>query len=421
MINQDYFRNKEITVIGLGRSGLACANLLSSAGAKVSVTEKEDNLQLRDYARKLDSSIRRELGGHSKEFIQARDLIVTSPGVEDDSPALVWARQMGIIVISEIECAWALCPASLIAITGTNGKTTTTTLIGKVLEESGRKAFTLGNIGIPFSAQVAGMQSEDFVSLEVSSFQLETIKSFKPAISVILNFSPDHLDRYPDIDAYLTAKSRIFMNQDAADYLVLNYDDVVVRGLARKSNAKVVYFDQKTHFNPNFAAVVAVASILGIDRNLCEDVFGRFPGLPHRLEQVAQFQQREFINDSKATNLDAVAFALKSIHSDVILIAGGKDKGSDYTRIKDLVRSKARSLIVIGEARNKIKQALGASLPVREASGLREAVEFAFQASRPGDCILLSPMCSSFDMFRNYEHRGEVFKKAVYELPCRLK
>ncbi len=416
MINQDYFKNKRVTVVGLGRSGFACAVLLHNIGAQVSITERGNSEQVATYAKQLPSAIKRELGRHTQEFIKERDLVVVSPGVDNKSQPLVWAKQFGIPIISEIECAWILCPGTVIAITGTNGKTTTATLIGKVLESAGKRVFTLGNIGTPFCAQVDEIRSQDFVSLEVSSFQLETIKSFKPKISIILNFKPDHLDRYANLSEYLSAKTRIFMNQDESDYLVLNYDDALVRGLIEEVSAKVVYFNGRTHSNPNFAAVIAVASILGIDASLCRGVFRSFGGLPHRLERVLIFKDREFINDSKATNLDATAFALLNTKNPVILIAGGKDKGTDYAEIQDLVCRRAKCLVLIGEAKHKIKQVYQARLPIIEASGLEEAVKLAFQKSRPGDCILFSPMCSSFDMFRNYEHRGEVFKKAVEEL-----
>ncbi len=416
MINQDYFKDKNITIVGLGRSGFACAGLLSKIGARVSVTEKNENSQVISLGRQLPSSISQEVGRHTLEFIQGRDLIVVSPGVDQDSQPLLWARQLGIPVISEIECAWHLCPARIIAITGTNGKTTTTTLIGRLLEAAGQEVFILGNIGTPFSAEVSRIQAHDFVSLEVSSFQLETIRTFKPKISVILNFSPDHLDRYPDLSKYLSAKSRIFMNQDESDYLVLNRDDPVIRNLAKESKAKVVYFDRGMHPNSNFAAVKAVASILGIDVNLCEDIFRTFTGLPHRLERVAEFESRDFINDSKATNPDATAFALHNISRPIILIAGGRDKGFDFSLIKDLICQRIKALILLGEAKDKIRQIFKMKLPITEASDLFQAVKSAFYQSQPEDCILFSPMCSSFDMFRDYEHRGEVFKEAVKSL-----
>ena len=416
MIGQDYFKNKNITIVGLGRSGFACARLLHSIGSRVSVTESNTNKQIQDYAQQLPGGIHIELGKHTREFIQDRDLIVTSPGVNDKSLPLVWAREFNIPIISEIEVAWSLCPAEVIAVTGTNGKTTTAYLIAKVLQAAGKKAYVLGNIGTPFSAYISQIKSQEVVSLEISSFQLETVRHFKPKISVILNFSPDHLDRYQDLSMYLSAKTRIFMNQDKSDYLVLNSNDPIVKDLANKAEAKVVYFDNKIHVNPNFAAVTAVASILGIDVQLCNQVFSSFSGMPHRLEKVAEIQNIEFINDSKATNANSTMFALSYIKKPIILIAGGKDKGIDYTLIKDLISNRLKALVLLGEARQKIRQAFEGSLKILEAGDLKQAVNIAFRESIPGDCVLLSPMCASFDMFNDYEHRGRVFKQAVYEL-----
>jgi len=436
LINQGYFKNKKITVVGLGRSGFACARLLYDIGAQVSITEKNESSQVIEYTQQLPSSISLEVGRHTPEFIQNRDLVVTSPGVDGRSQPLIWAKQFRIPVISELECAWVLCPARIVAITGTNGKTTTTTLIGHTLEAAGFKTFILGNIGTPFSSEVSNIESKDFVCLEVSSFQLETIKRFKPMISVILNFTPDHLDRYSNLSEYLTAKSRIFMNQDESDYLVLNYDDPIVRNLAKKSKAQVIYFgtrkptrgkthagyltkaegQRRMHSNLNFAAAQAVASILKIDKNLSENVFHKFQGLPHRLERVIELNQREFINDSKATNPDATAFALRNISRPIILIAGGRDKGLDFSVIRDLVYKRVKSLVLLGEAKDKIKKVFKMKLSITDACNLIEAVKSAYSQSEPGDSILFSPMCSSFDMFKDYEHRGEVFKEAVYGL-----
>jgi len=413
MINEDYFKNKNITVVGLGRSGFACARLLNNLNARVSVSEKNQDSQVMNYAEQLPASINLELGRHTLQFIKGRDLIVTSPGVDQRSQPLLWAKELGIPVISEIECAWMLCPAKIIAITGTNGKTTTTTLVGKVLEAAGYKTFILGNVGTPFSGQVSKMQASDFVCLEVSSFQLETINRFKPKISAILNFTPDHLDRYADLSEYLSAKSRIFMNQDESDYLVLNGQDPVVRDLAKKSKAKVIYFDSNMHSNLNFSAVKTIASVLLISMDLCEHVLGSFAGLPHRLERIVEFKNREFINDSKATNPDATAFALRNIDKPIILIAGGRDKGCDLSVYKDLICQRAKSLIILGESRDKIRQIFKMRLPITEVPNLAEAVKSAYSQSQAGDCILFSPMCSSFDMFRDYEHRGQVFKEAV--------
>lgn len=416
MINQDYFKGKSVTVVGLGKSGFACTVLLHNLGARVSVTEKKENKEIMAYARQLPPEIKREFGRHTEDFIRSQDLVVVSPGVDNNCPVFAWAAQQNITVISEIECAWMLCPGRVVAVTGTNGKTTVATLISQVLSLAGKRVFLSGNIGRPFSEDVQQMQSDDFVSLEVSSFQLENIKSFKPEIAIFLNFSADHLDRYHRLPEYLAAKSRIFMNQDKTDYLVLNYDDPAVARLAEKTAARVIYFNHQIHHDANFAALIVVSSLLGISPNICEQVLRDFKGLAHRLEQVAVIKEREFINDSKATNPEATAYALKNMKKPVILIAGGKDKGMDYAAISELVQNKVKALIVFGQAQRIIKSAYDKILPVRQAIDLAQALSFAIQESEPGDAVLLSPMCSSFDMFRNYEHRGEVFKKEVKKL-----
>lgn len=417
--NQEYFKNKKITVVGLARSGLACANLLYELEAEVSITDCNDNDSIRFNLEKLKpKNIRSELGRHTQQFIKGKDLVVVSPGIPDTALPIIWAGQFNIPVISEIEVAWVLCPATVIAITGSNGKTTVTTLVAKALEAKAKKVFLCGNIGNPFSGEVSKMKGDDFVSLEVSSFQLGKIQRFKPKISVVLNFSRNHLDRYNNMQEYLEAKKRIFMNQDKDDYLVLNYEDLRVRELAKEAKAKVVYFcrEETRTLNPNQSAVLAIASILGIGRESVFGVFEEFKGIEHRLEFVAEINKIKFINDSKATTVDSTLWALKNIAEPVILIAGGRDKGSDYSAISDLMQKKAKEAILIGEAKDKIKEALMGGLPIHEVSTLEEAVSLAFSKAKPGDCVLLSPMCSSFDMFSSYEERGEVFKKAVYEL-----
>lgn len=417
MRNTDYFKNKRVTIVGLGRSGLSCTNLLYDLGADAMVTDNQDSDSTRLNALKLKSKdIKIELGKHSQEFIRNRDLIIVSPGVNSTSPPVIWAQKFKIPIISEIELAWILCPATIIAVTGTNGKTTVTTLIGKILEAKGKRTFILGNIGNPFSGELDKIKENDFVSLEVSSFQLERIHSFKPKISVILNFSSNHLDRYPDIEEYLKAKKRIFMNQDKNDFVVLNYQDPVVKEFAKETKANVVYFAKDSNLNPNFAASLAVASILGIDREACLDVFNKFKGVEHRLEYVAELNNIEFINDSKSTNPDSTLWALKNISKPIILIAGGRDKGVDYSVILDLACKKVKELILIGEAKEKIRNTLSGFLPIDEAPTLEEAVNIAFSKAKLGDCVLFSPMCSSFDMFSNFEERGKTFKKAVYDL-----
>ena len=417
MKNNDYFRHKKITVAGLARSGFASANLLYDLGADVSVTDNQDNDSTRTYASQLKSkNIKIEIGRHSQDFIRGKDLLVVSPGILDTALPIAWAKQFKIPIISEIELAWILCPATVIAVTGSNGKTTVTTLIGKVLEAKGEKVFVLGNIGNPFCSEVEKMESGDFVSLEVSSFQLEKIHEFKPKIAVILNFGCNHLDRYKDLQEYLQAKKRIFMNQDKYDYLVLNCDDPVVKELAKEAKAKIVYFSKTQDLNPNHAAVLAVASILGINKELCLEVFREFKGIEHRLEYVTEINNVTFINDSKSTTVDSTIWAFKNISCPIVLIAGGKHKGIDYSIISDLIREKAREVILIGEAKEKIKSALEGFRAIDEASTLEEAVKLAFSKAKSGDCVLLSPMCSSFDMFLNYEERGKVFKQAVFDL-----
>ncbi|MDD2689796.1 MAG: UDP-N-acetylmuramoyl-L-alanine--D-glutamate ligase [Candidatus Omnitrophica bacterium] len=417
MRNTEYFTNKKIAIIGLARSGLACANLLYSLGSKVSVTDNRDNDSTRLNASMIKSNeITVELGRHTKGFIQNKDLVVVSPGVANDAQPVIWAREFKIPVISEIELAWLLCPATVIAVTGSNGKTTVTTLIGKILHAQGRRVFVCGNIGTPFSSEVEKMNERDYVSLEVSSFQLEGIDKFKPKISVILNFTRNHLDRYKNMQEYLEAKKRIFRNQDKSDYLVLNSEDPIVRGLEKETNALVIYFSQTQKLNPNQAAVLAVASILGIDEAGVLNVTKEFKGIEHRLEFVGEINNIRFINDSKATTADSAAWALKNINGPVILIAGGVHKGVDYGFILELARKKIKQAILIGEARNIIKEAFAGSFPTEEASTLEEAVSKAFMKAAPGDCVLLSPMCSSFDMFSNYEERGNIFKRSVYDL-----
>ena len=417
MLNINSYKNKKITIAGLARSGLACAELLYDLGADVSATDNQDTDLTRANALRLKSKkIKVELGRHSQEFIKGRDLLVLSPGVTGEAPPVIWAQQFGIPIISEVELAWSLCPATVIAVTGSNGKTTVTTLIGRILEAQARRVFVCGNIGNPFCGEVEKMGKDDFVSLETSSFQLERISSFKPKISVMLNFTANHLDRYKSIEEYLEAKKRIFMNQDKNDYLVLNQDDPALGKLAKETGARLVYFSETKELNPNQAAVLSVGSILGIGRELILKVFADFRGIEHRLEHVAEINKIKFINDSKATTVESAAWALKTINSPIILIAGGRDKGLDYSAIRDLARRKVKVAILIGEAKNKIGHAFRGFLPLEEADTLEEAVGRASFLAGPGDCVLFSPMCSSFDMFSNYEERGNLFKKSVYAL-----
>jgi UDP-N-acetylmuramoylalanine--D-glutamate ligase len=418
MRNREYFKNKKVTIIGLARSGVACANLLYGLGGRVSVTDIKDNPQSRQAAGKLCSSeITVELGRHTPDLIKQADLIVLSPGVPLDSACVNWAREFNKLLISEIEVASILCPAKIIAVTGANGKTTVTTLIGKILEAAGKKVFVCGNIGNPFSGEVGKIREGDFVVLEVSSFQLETIKDFKPHLALILNLTPNHLDRYKHLQEYLEAKKRIFMNQDENDFLILNGDDPLLKGAASGAKSKIVFFTKAQGQNPNQSAVGAAGMILGVESSLMQKVFQGFKGLEHRMEEVAEINGVKFINDSKATTADSAIWAISNIDSPIILIAGGRHKGIDYRVIIPACRGKVKQAFLIGEAKDIIATDLKeGEFPVEKSETLDEALNKALRLAKPGDSVLLSPMCSSYDMFKDYEERGRYFKKIVTNL-----
>ncbi|MHB8155685.1 MAG: UDP-N-acetylmuramoyl-L-alanine--D-glutamate ligase [Candidatus Omnitrophota bacterium] len=423
MRNSEYFKNKKVTIVGLARSGVACANLLHRLGAFVSVTDIKDDPQSRQACTKLCfSEIKVELGKHSQDLIKQADLVVISPGVPMNSLCVNWAKEFNKLLISEIEVASILCPAQIIAVTGSNGKTTVTTLIGKVLAAAQKNVFVCGNIGNPFCAEVEKMRSGDFVVLEVSSFQLETIKDFKPAIAIILNLTPNHLDRYNNIQEYLDAKKRIFMNQDQGDFLVLNADDPFLNFISSNLKSKVIFFNKKEGSNPNQSAVIAVGRILGVESGKMQKVFQEFKGIQHRLEEVAEINGVKFINDSKATTADSAIWAMSNISSPIILIAGGRHKGIDYRVILDAAKGKVIHAFLIGEAKDIIAADLNeGSFSIEKADTLKEAVTKAYLSARPGYAVLLSPMCSSYDMFTDYEERGRAFKRIVLDLVQEVK
>lgn len=421
MHNKLELKDKKVVVAGLGRSGVASAILLKNNGARVFVSDIKDDIDTRKNKENLGRyAIEVELGKHSPYLFENADLIVVSPGVKYDAKCLNWARAKNIPIISEIELAAGLCPAAVIAVTGTNGKSTTTALIGEILKSAGRKVHICGNIGKAFCGEIAKIAKDDIVSLEVSSFQLETIVNFKPKVSVILNFNRNHLDRHKDLEEYLSAKKRIFMNQDKGDWTVLNKDDPAIRNLACETQAEVKFFESLLNINglrlnANQAAALRVSELFNV---ACEDALGaisNFKGLEHRAEFVDTISGVDFINDSKATTVDSCAWALSNIYKPVILIAGGRDKGADFISVRDLVRRKVKTLILIGEAREKIKDAYKGITPIIEAQTFKQAVYTAGNIACEGDCVLLSPMCASFDMFRDYEERGRVFREIVGE------
>ncbi|MBU0547479.1 MAG: UDP-N-acetylmuramoyl-L-alanine--D-glutamate ligase [Candidatus Omnitrophica bacterium] len=422
MQNTKYFKGKNITIVGLARSGLACANLLYRLGAFVRVTDIKDNAQTKEFATRFSSrDIQVELGSHSEDFIRQADLVIISPGVPSCARPIAWAKEFDKPVIGEIELTSMLCPAEIIAVTGSNGKTTVATLIGRILAEFGKRVFVCGNIGNPFCGEVGKMEKGDFAVLEVSSFQLETIKNFKPKIAVILNLTPNHLDRYNNMQEYLDAKKRIFMNQDKNDFLVLNADDPYLKAIASESKSKVSFFTKEGGLNSNQRAVIAVGKILSIKLENMLSVFQKFKGIEHRMEEVVEINGVKFINDSKATTADSAIWAISSIFSPIILIAGGRHKGINYRVILDAARNKVKQAFVFGEAKDIIAADLNGGLPIEKVATLKEAITRSYEHARPGDQVLFSPMCSSFDMFKDYEQRGEVFKKIVLDLAKRIK
>jgi len=454
-------RDKKILVAGLGLSGQAAAKLAKSKKACVYVSEIANTKALQKKAKDLRKhGIAVELGRHSASFLKGTDLLIVSPGLKDNSRAIVWAQRYKVPIISEIEFASWFCPAPIIAITGTNGKSTVTTLIGKVLNKAGKRTIICGNIGNPFSGEAARFKSADVVVLEVSSFALRHIKNFRPKVSVILNISQNHLDYHKTMAEYFRAKSKILVNQKKDDFTVLNFDDASIRSLAKKTKAKTVFFSKRkvnlplainkchaaawldgnnikvlwkkkekitlskqrlklkgVHNYQNIMSAILACLTQNADKKKILDAILSFKGLEHRCEYVTTIRGVRFVNDSKATTVDATACALSIFEGrNVVLVCGGYDKGSNFACIRPLIKKKVRCLVVMGKARNKIKKALGDTVDTITAKNLEHAVWLAFKNASSGDCVLLSPMCASFDMFKNFEQRGIIFKKIVRDL-----
>lgn len=416
-------KGKKIVVIGTARSGLAAADLALKLGAKVSVSEEKKEEVFDENFKKwaLANKITIETGGHTKGFIENSDLVILSPGVRIDALVVQWAKEKNIPVIAEIEFAFYFCKVPIIAVTGSNGKTTVSTLISNILENAGKKVCLCGNIGKAFSQFVLNLQGIDYIVLEVSSFQLEAIVEFRPHIGVLLNISQNHLDRHKDMHEYFDAKKRLFMNQNKNNFAVLNADDPKMLELSKELKAQVLFFnssdDKKLNLlNPNFSAAYQAAKILNIDDVICQKTFAEFKGVEHRLEWVRTLNGVDFINDSKSTTAEATRWALENINKPLFLICGGRNKKIDFSTLKSLVQRKVKKIFVIGEAKGKIKQTFGEVVTVIEGEHLNDAVLKARSEAREGDCILLSPMCTSFDMFLNFEERGKIFKEIVNNL-----
>ena len=444
--------NKRVLVVGLGRSGVASALFLKSRGARVTVSDSKPQEQFGDEIRTLlDHGVAVETGGHGERTFQGQDLIVVSPGVPVDAPLLVQARALGETVIGEIELASWFFPGAIVAITGSNGKTTTTTLAGEIAAAGGHPTVVGGNIGTPAISLVESATPETVAVLEVSSFQLETIQTFRPKIAVVLNVTPDHLDRHRTFAAYADAKARIFENQQADDFAVLRADDPICEGLASRTRAQVFWFSRVkevrqgaythegrilfrdsggqreimlvseiplkgAHNLENVLAAVCVGSLLGCSAEVIRQSIHNFRAVEHRLEYVATIRGVAYYNDSKATNVDATIKAIESFPANIHLILGGKDKGSDYSVLNDLLQQRVKRVYTIGAAAAKIESQIPTTTPIFRAETLDLAVKRAASEAQAGDVVLLAPACASFDQFKNYEERGKVFKEAVREL-----
>lgn len=453
---------KQVLVVGLARTGIATALFCAARGARVTATEERPESQLAETAAKLRAAgVTLELGGHIAETFVQQDLIIPSPGVSPLMPALAAAHSLGIPVWSEIELAYRFLRGRLICITGSNGKTTTTSLIGHILETAGLPVQVAGNIGTPLISRVDVSSDSGFTVVEASSFQLESISSFRPDVAVLLNLTQDHLDRHGSFEAYGRAKARLFENQTEEDVAILNADDPAIARYA-PSRPRVFWFsrqkrvasgcfvrDDEIVFNgtggisaktarengtetvllrcrdiglrgnhnvENVLAAAAVAKIVGIEPSVIAEGVRSFAGVEHRIEFVTAISGVEYYNDSKATNVDATLKALDAFPGNVLVILGGKDKGCDYTILRDALQRHARLVLLIGSAADKIESQLDGIVPVERAETMARAVEIAAERARPGDTVLLAPACASFDQFENYEHRGRVFKQLVRDL-----
>ena len=440
----------KVLVIGAARSGLAAAEFLAKQGEDVVLT---------DLKRVEDTDVLENLGiqtllGEQPDVAAIQpDYILMSPGVPLSIPPVVYAKAHDIPVIGELELAYRNCKAPFVAITGTNGKTTTTTLTGELLKKTKKQVFVGGNIGVPIISYVADLQKDDVVVAEVSSFQLETTDSFCPHLALILNLTPDHLDRHGDMAGYLAAKAKIFANQKDSDYLVLNYDDETLRGLESQSRGKVIFFSQQhkleegvyldgeeiilawegkkisictadeiaikgRHNLENAMGAITLAYLSGVTPEKIREVLTTFPGVEHRLEPVRTLRGVLYINDSKGTNPDSTIKALEAYDRPIVIILGGKNKGVPFTELASVVKQRAKKAVVLGQAKPELIEALE-SVDFHNyvtADTFTEGVTTAAQLAESGDIVLLSPACTSWDMFRSYEERGKLFKEIVAAL-----
>jgi UDP-N-acetylmuramoylalanine--D-glutamate ligase len=448
-------KGKNILVIGLGKTGIAAARFAAGRGAAVTVTDEKPEADLREALGALEGlPLRVFAGGTDPALVAGRDLVVPSPGVPPFNPLIREAERRGIPVVSETELAFRFLRVPVIAITGTNGKTTVTTLVGRILAKAGKRAFVGGNIGSPLIGYVGGPQGDDWAVLELSSFQLQRIETFRARVAVLLNTAPDHLDYHADYAEYRRAKERIFENQQPGDLAVLNADEPGAAALAGRLKARVAFFSSSgvpdegmglrggeivcrsggrevetyplsmiripgRHNAENVMAAVMAARYAGCAPGAIAEAVAGFAGLAHRIEFAGEKGGVAFYDDSKGTNVSAVARALEAFEKPVILLLGGRDKNGDFETLEPLVRRRVKEMVLFGEARGRIGERIGGLVETQTAATLREAVHTAYAGAAPGDVVLLSPGCASFDEFRSYAHRGDVFKETVNRLEDR--
>ncbi|MBI3579717.1 MAG: UDP-N-acetylmuramoyl-L-alanine--D-glutamate ligase [Ignavibacteriales bacterium] len=451
-MNVSQLRNTKISVIGAARSGIAVATLLQKSGATVFVSDRDSAEKLKSQIPLLTSGgIAFELGGHTERVYDC-SLMVLSPGVPSNTPVVLEAQKRGIKVVSEVEVASWFCRSPIVAITGSNGKTTTTTLIGRMLGDAKKKHAVAGNIGTAFSAVVLELAETDIAVLEISSFQLDHCETFRPKISVVLNITQNHMDRYDNsMEQYASSKARIFMNQANDDSLIYDADDMWTQSMIGKARCRRIPFsimkrltegafiengtlvtildgkrteiistDQVSIAGPhnlyNAMASTLTAQLMGVGSASLRATLKNFKGVEHRQEFIRELNGVKYVNDSKATSVDAVWYALQAFKEPMVLMLGGRDKGNDYSRLHALVKNNVRAIVAIGESAEKVEKAFTGIVPVQRANAMDDAVLTAQRLAKPGDVVLLSPACASFDWFENYEQRGMVFKELVRNL-----
>ncbi|GMA99700.1 UDP-N-acetylmuramoyl-L-alanine--D-glutamate ligase [Pelosinus sp. IPA-1] len=449
------FIGKRVLVLGAGISGISVACVLQNRGAQVTLSDSkpQELLKNKDFSCIHESGVTLALGRQDEGLLEGVDWVVVSPGISINIPLIKSAKSRNIKVMSEIEVAYQICPAPILAVTGTNGKTTTTTLIGEMVKTTDRNVVVGGNIGLALSQEVAEVGEKGIVVAEISSFQLEGSIDFRPRVAAILNITPDHLDRHHSMENYIAMKERIFANQTSDDYIVLNYDDLTVREMASKVPSKVFFFSRQTeltsgifvkdgmiiikwqgknyavvpvskiqlrggHNIENVLAACGVAFFAGVSLSAMVKTLINFTGVEHRIEMVSTINGVTYYNDSKATNPESSIKALEAFDKNIILIAGGRDKNTDLTVFMQLIKEKVDHLILLGEAKERFEEAAIAQgvNQIHSVTSLAAAVQLAQQIAKKTQVVLLSPACASYDMFASYEERGKLFKKLVYEL-----